>query len=76
MIEIVIPYERIMVEIYDAESPWKFSDQINPEILDWMEARISYDDWDYEISNSARWVTFKINSQEVALLFKLTWGGA
>lgn len=69
-----MPYDRVMIEIYDSESPWKFRDILNPQISQWLDERLEEDAWDYDWDSGIRHITFDIQDHDIALLFKLTFG--
>ena len=70
---IKLPYGIGMVPVEDRESPWGTYDDFNPEIEEWLQIRTHEWEWGWDFDNNGVIVT--IRDINIALLFKLTWGG-
>jgi hypothetical protein len=71
MTDIAVSYENVMVESYDGESPWRCGVHLDPQIVKWLDDHCG-PNWDWEFSSSK--VVFRIQDDDIAMLFKLTWG--
>lgn len=73
MIDIEIPYAKVFVAYPDHESPWGKVEEVNHDIVDWLEEPGRDPDWDWGFCNGGGTVFFRFSNVSVALLFKLTW---
>lgn len=60
-------------EHHCTESPWGSYQIFNPEIADWLDARLAPNKWDHDIDFDTQNCIVTIEDKDVALLFKLTW---
>lgn len=61
--------------VYDGESPWKSREIVEPTAVEWLEERLADDQWDYEFQVNQISFFIDESARDVALLFKLTFGG-
>lgn len=73
MIQVLIPYDQVMLAYRDRESPWGESDEVNRDLVDWLEEPGRDPDWDWGFCDGGETVFFSFRDPEVAMLFKLTW---
>jgi len=77
VIDVLIPYERVMRAYPDRESPWAEIDEVDRDLVDWLEEPGRDPDWDWGFvsnhNNVSEQVFFRFRDHKVAMLFKLTW---
>ena len=73
MIDVLIPYDQVMIAYPCGESPWGEVDEINHDLVDWLEEPGRDPDWDWGFEQGGDVVFFRFRDPQVAMLFKLTW---
>ena len=59
----------------DNESPWGCREIVEPTAVEWLEERLADELWDYEFQVNQISFFIDESARDVALLFKLTFGG-
>ena len=71
MIDVLIPYDQVMRAYPDRESPWDESDEVDRDLVAWLEEPGRDPDWEWGFIAEKVW--FRFRDHEVAMLFKLIW---
>lgn len=72
MIDVFLPYSKVMVAYHCRESPFSEVDEVNHDIVAWLEFHDPRDTWDWGLRGDEVW--FRFRDPSMATLFKLTWG--
>lgn len=71
MIDVLLPYGTAMKAYFCRESPWGEVDEVNHDIVDWLETPGRDPDWDWGFQGD--FVFFRFRDHNIAMLFKLMW---